>query len=85
MQVPGFLLTALLALIPLLVQWLGGDYFAGQAWVPWAVIALGFAGKLIEMLAAQKRAAARPALPETFFESAAVAAPESPARRFLLG
>ena len=42
MRVPGFLWTAILALIPLLIEWLGGDYFTGQQWVPWVVIALGF-------------------------------------------
>jgi len=50
MRVPGFLWTAILALIPLLIEWLGGDYFTGQQWVPWVVIALGFVAKLIEML-----------------------------------
>lgn len=53
MKVPGFLWTAVLALIPLLIEWLGGDYFGGQQWVPWAVIVLGFVAKLIEMLRAR--------------------------------
>lgn len=48
-QVPGFLWTALLALIPLLVTWLQGDYFAGQQWVAIAIIALGALAKLIEV------------------------------------
>jgi uncharacterized membrane protein len=49
MQIPGFLWTALLALIPLLIQWLGGDYFTGQAWVPWLIVILGFIAKAIEL------------------------------------
>jgi len=61
MQVPGFLWTAVLALIPLLVQWLGGDYFDGQSWVPWAIMALGLVAKAIE-LAREQAAAERPSI-----------------------
>ena len=48
MQVPGFLWTAVLALIPLLIQWIGGDYFAGRAGT-WAIVVLGFLAKAIEL------------------------------------
>ena len=49
MQIPAFVWTALLALIPLLVNWLGGDYFGGQGWVAWAVLALGGLAKAIAL------------------------------------
>lgn len=54
MQVPGFLWVAILALIPLVIQWLQGDYFSGQTWVSFAVIVLGFFAKLIEVYRAEK-------------------------------
>jgi len=81
MQVPGFLWTALLALIPLLIQWLGGDYFAGQQWVPWAVVALGFIAKLVELYGRGQTPA-----PAQMREAApGGAAPASKVWRFLLG
>lgn len=76
MKVPGFLWTAVLALIPLLIQWLEGDYFSGQTWVSIAVLVLGFAGKAIELYLAQKRAVG--------YESFG-GAPESRVKRFLVG
>jgi hypothetical protein len=75
MKVPGFLWTAVLALIPLLIQWLEGDYFSGQTWVSIAVLVLGFTAKAIELYLAQKRAVG--------FES--FTAPESRVKRFLVG
>ncbi len=74
MQIPGFVWTAVLALIPLLVQWLMGDYFAGQPWVSLVVIVLGFVAKLLELY--------RPAQVRGL--EAADAEP-SKLRRFLLG
>lgn len=47
-RVPGFIWVAILALIPLLIQWLNGEYFAGQAWVSFAAIALSFIASLIK-------------------------------------
>jgi hypothetical protein len=76
MKVPGFLWTAVLALIPLLIQWLEGDYFTGQTWVSIAVLVLGFAAKAIELYLAQKRAVG--------YESFG-GAPESRVKRFLVG
>lgn len=80
MQIPGFLWTAILALIPLLVQWLGGDYFATEQWVPWAVMTLGLIAKVIELARAQ-------AAPEGkwFYPAARPVAPLAFVRRFLLG
>lgn len=75
MQIPGFVWTAILALIPLLVQWLQGEYFSGQTWVSLAVIILGFLAKLIELYRMQPRAGL-----ESTFE-----AEPSKMRRFLLG
>lgn len=49
MQVPGFVWVAILALIPLLVQWLQGEWFQGQLWASLAVLILGFVTKLIEL------------------------------------
>jgi len=76
MKIPGFLWTAVLALIPLLIQWLEGDYFTGQTWVSIAVLVLGFAAKAIELYLAQKRAVG--------YESFG-GAPESRVKRFLVG
>lgn len=76
MKVPGFLWTAVLALIPLIVEWLQGDYFTGQTWVSIAVLVLGFAAKAIELYLAQKRAVG--------YESFG-SVPESRVKRFLLG
>lgn len=59
MKIPGFLWTALLALIPLLIQWLGGDYFTGQSWAPWVIMALGFVAKAVEMWRQQHQLAGR--------------------------
>lgn len=77
-QIPGFVWVAVLALIPLLVQWLQGEYFAGQTWVSIAVIALGALAKLIEVLAAQE---------QTRIRADAYGAPPTgfPWRRFMLG
>lgn len=47
--VPGFVWTAILALIPLLIEWLQGDYFGAQGWVSVTIIVLGFVAKLIEV------------------------------------
>lgn len=47
-RVPGFIWLAVLALIPLLIQWLNGEYFAGQAWVSFVIVTLGFIGNLIK-------------------------------------
>jgi hypothetical protein len=76
MQIPGFVWTAILALIPLLVQWLQGEYFTGQTWVSLAVIILGFLAKLIELYRLQP--------PRAGLESTLEAEP-SKVRRFLLG
>lgn len=76
MKIPGFLWTAVLALIPLLIQWLEGDYFTGQTWVSIAVLVLGFAAKAIELYLAQKRAVG--------YESFG-GVPESRVKRFLVG
>lgn len=76
MKIPGFLWTAVLALIPLLIQWLEGDYFTEQTWVSIAVLVLGFAAKAIELYLAQKRAVG--------YESFG-GAPESRVKRFLVG
>ena len=77
MKIPGFLWTAVLALIPLLIQWLEGDYFTGQTWVSIAVLVLGFAAKAIELYLAQKRAVG--------FETYVSDQPESRVKRFLVG
>lgn len=45
---PGFIWVAILAIIPLLIQWINGEYFAGQAWVSFAAIALSFVAGLIK-------------------------------------
>lgn len=71
-KIPGFVWTAILALIPLLVQWLQGEYFAAQTWVSVAIIVLGALAKLLEVY--------RPAQPQ-----ARDMEPSSKARRFLLG
>lgn len=68
--------TAVLALIPLIVEWLQGDYFSGQTWVSIAVLVLGFAAKAIELYIAQKRAVG--------YESFS-SVPESRVKRFLVG
>ena len=59
MQIPGFAWTAALALIPLLINWLGGDYFVGQSWVPWAVVVLGAVAKFIALYREQRTPASR--------------------------
>lgn len=79
MQIPGVVWTAVLALIPLLIQWLSGDYFAGQPWVSLAVILLGTVAKVIEMYA--PRAEVR----GVGFESAYAPREPGKVRRFLLG
>jgi len=81
MQVPGFLWTAVLALIPLLIQWIGGDYFAGQAWVPWAIVVLGFIAKAIELYRLQ--VAPQQQQFESFTERAE--SNSTKVKRFLLG
>ena len=78
MQVPGFLWTAVLALIPLLITWIGGDYFAGQAWVPWAIVVLGFVAKAIELYRVSRKPAAG-------FEAYEDVPKSLRAKRFLLG
>lgn len=80
MQIPGVVWTAVLALIPLLVQWLSGDYFAGQPWVSLAVIVLGFVAKLIEVYAPLASATR-----DAGFESAYAKPAPSNVRRVLLG
>ena len=75
-QVPGFLWTAAIALLPLLAQWIQGDYFSGQAWVSVAVIVIGALLKLLEVY--------RPTDAQTREVLDAPARP-SKARRFLLG
>lgn len=81
MQIPGFLWTAILALIPLLVGWLGGDYFAGQGWVAWVVIVLGGVLKALELYREQHGSQAR----MTSSKRAAPPATEHPLRKFWLG
>jgi F0F1-type ATP synthase assembly protein I len=78
MQIPGFVWTAVLALIPLLIQWLSGDYFAGQPWVSLVVIVLGFVAKLVELYAPREDVRAG-------FESAYAQPKPGKVRRFLLG
>lgn len=51
MQIPGIVWTAILAAIPLVVQFLSGEVFAGQAWVSGAVLILGLVARLIEVYA----------------------------------
>jgi len=76
-QVPGFMWTAVIALIPVLIQWLQGEYFSGQTWVAFAIILLGALLKFIEVYRAQVAADAQP--------RGLYSAPPSKARRFLLG
>jgi len=76
MKVPGFLWTAVLALIPLIVEWLQGDYFSGQTWVSIVVLVLGFAAKAIELYLAQRQTGG--------FETYAPVS-ESRVKRFLVG
>lgn len=83
MQVPGVVWTAVLALIPLLIQWLSGDYFADQPWVSLAVILLGTIAKLIEVYA--PREDKREIVSGVAFESAYAPHEPSKVRRFLLG
>ena len=78
MKVPGFLWTAVLALIPLIVEWLQGDYFSGQTWVSVVVLILGFVAKALELYLASRQPAAG-------LEAYANAPEPSQVRRFLLG
>lgn len=78
MNIPGFVWTAVLALIPLLVQWLEGDYFSSQKWVSVAILVLLGIGKLIEVF--------RPQLTDDVGTRGLAAGPgRSRVRRFLLG
>jgi len=49
MRLPGVVWVAILALIPHLIEWLGGDYFRGYAWVPVAIILLSALAKILEL------------------------------------
>jgi len=45
-QIPG---VAWVALITAIIGWLQGDWFAGQVWVPIAVIALSAVAQLVSI------------------------------------
>lgn len=53
---PAVIWTAVLALIPLLIEWLQGDYFAGEDWVLLAVALLTITARFIEVYVALLRA-----------------------------
>lgn len=77
-RLPGFVWTALIALIPLLVTWLQGAYFAGQQWTAIVIIALGALAKLIEVTRSQPADA-------TARDAFSAAPSRSAFNRFLLG
>ena len=73
MQIPGWLWTLALALIPVVVDWLSTGELSASPWVPGAIILLGAVAKLIELAVTPE--------PMRY----ATKRPASFARRFLLG
>lgn len=79
-RAPAMIWTAVLALIPLLIQWLQGDAFKGEDWVLLAVALLTLAARFIEVYVAQLQEAGNAGPPQMMSMATPVVRSPLPAR-----